>query len=130
MFDGVFEPAAPRRTPRPDIRELHAVVEIAGLLQLGVSPTRLEARAARSAIGGWLLTDPRLEAVTEQLGALLSACKGGEVSAVKDAAQHVAAAAEDAIRDGFDRDCMAAALRYWGAVTPGAPKINIVNEEN
>ena len=72
-----------------------------------------------------VLANPVLNALDETLKWLPSACKTGSLWVVQLAAERVAEAANEALRQGFDPALLIAALRTWSAIAPWAPPINI-----
>lgn len=91
-------------------------------------PTSEQRQAGHLAIADWMLTDPDLVGLTEQLGALLSACEiaqdNPDTPQVRAALRAVESAVAEALIRGYDAECMEAVLDCWAAATNG-PRITL-----
>jgi hypothetical protein len=147
MFDGLYEPAAPRRHRVLDVRALrHAARQDddqfsrdAALRLLGNpsggeqavdrllsdAPTLAQVDRGRNVILGFIMGEPEMDELNAALGELLNASKADDADWVGLAAVAVMDECNRLMRAGFDGACLAALLRGWSRSTDGAPVINV-----
>lgn len=151
MFDGPYEKAAPRRrffsafkgcvlpVARQDDDPISRDIALRLLGNPGDDeqaidrllsdpPAQEAVERGRNVILGFIMSEPEMDGLNAALGELLRAARVADQDWVGLAAVAVMNECNRLLREGYDGACLAALLRQWSRVTPGAPQINVVFE--